>query len=62
MRKSLYGALAKGTKDEKIGLCGVLAVTGDQESVTELQKLNQDPDADVQREALRAIRTIQNRK
>jgi HEAT repeat protein len=61
VRQSLYGPLASGTKDEKIGLCGVLAVTGDQESVAALQKLNQDPDADVQKEALRAVRTIQNR-
>jgi len=62
VRQLLYGALAKGTRDEKLGLCGVLAASGDQESAAELQKLSQDPDPDVQKEALRAIRTIQNRK
>lgn len=61
VRKSLYGPLLSGTKDEKLGLCGVLAVSGDKESITELQKLNQDPDVEVQKEALRAVRTIQNR-
>src|SRR5690242_20041932 len=62
VRQLLYGALAKGARDEKLGLCGVLAASGDQESAAELQKLSQDPDPDVQKEALRAIRTIQNRK
>jgi HEAT repeat protein len=61
VRKSLYGSLASGTRDEKVGLCGVLAASGDQESVAELQKLNRDPDPEVQKEALRAVRTIQNR-
>jgi len=61
VRKSLYGPLVNGTRDEKIGLCGVLANSGDKESVEELQKLNRDPDAEVQKEALRAVRTIQNR-
>ena len=61
VRKSIEGALRGATKDEKLGLCGALAASGDQGSVAELQKLSQDPDADVQKEALRAVRTIQSR-
>ena len=55
------GPLESGTKDEKIGLAGVLARSGDQESMPELQKLSNDPDAEVAQEALRAMRTLQAR-
>ena len=50
-----------GTKDEKIGLAGVMARSGDQESIPHLQKLSHDPDADVAQEGLRALRTLQAR-
>ena len=59
VRKALYGPLEAGTKDEKIGLAGVLARSGDQESVPHLRKIGNDPDADVAREGLRALRTLQ---
>jgi HEAT repeat protein len=61
VRQSLYGKLAGGTKAEKIGLAGVLARSGDQASIAELQKLTSDPDPEVSKEALRAVRTLQAR-
>jgi HEAT repeat protein len=61
VRKSLYRPLQTGTKDEKIGLLGVLARSGDQGSIAEVEKLTNDPDPDITREALRAKRTLQAR-
>lgn len=61
IRRALYRPLATGTKDEKIGLSGVLARSGDQGSIAELQKLTTDPDPEVAKEALRAKRTLQAR-
>ncbi|MBZ5617964.1 MAG: HEAT repeat domain-containing protein [Acidobacteriia bacterium] len=61
VRGALYRPLQAGTKDEKIGLAGVLAQSGDQASIPELQKLAQDPDPEVAKEALRAQRTLQAR-
>ena len=61
IRRALYPALQAGTRDEKIGLAGVLARSGDRTSVPELQKLANDPDPEVAKEALRAERTLQAR-
>jgi len=61
VRAALYRPLQSGTKDEKIGLAGVLARSGDLSSVPELDKLTNDPDPDVAKEALRAKRTLQAR-
>lgn len=61
VRAQLYLALQKGTKDEKIGIAGVLARSGDKQSVAELEKLSNDPDPEVSKEALRAVRTLQAR-
>ena len=61
VRQALYGPLEAGTKDEKIGLAGVLARSGDRESIPHLQKLSNDRDADVAQEGLRALRTLQAR-
>jgi HEAT repeat protein len=61
VRKALYGPLEAGTKDEKIGLAGVLARSGDRESIPHLEKLSNDRDADVAQEGLRALRTLQAR-
>lgn len=61
VRQALYPMLASGTRDEKTGLAGVLARSGDQASIAELQKLTNDPDAEVSKEALRAVRTLQAR-
>jgi HEAT repeat protein len=61
VRQPLYHPLTTGTKDEKIGLCGVLARSGDQSSIPELQKLSNDPDTEVAKEALKSVRTLQAR-
>ncbi|MGA2770977.1 MAG: HEAT repeat domain-containing protein [Bryobacteraceae bacterium] len=61
VRQALYGPLEAGTKDEKIGLAGVLARSGDQQSIPHLQKLANDKDADVAQEGLRALRALQAR-
>ncbi len=61
VRQAIYPQLASGTKAEKIGLAGVLARSGDQSSVAPLQKLTSDPDPEVAKEALRAVRTLQAR-
>ena len=60
-RKALYGPLETGTKDEKIGLSRVLAVSGDKESVAHLEKASRDADPDVAKEGLRAMRNLQAR-
>jgi HEAT repeat protein len=61
VRQALYPSLVAGTKDEKIGLSAVLARSGDAASVAELQKITNDPDPEVSKEALRAVRTLQSR-
>ena len=61
VRNSLYGPLASGTKDEKIGLTRVLAASGDSESLAQLRKLSNDPDAEVAQAALNAVRNLQAR-
>ena len=61
VRTALYGPLLTGTKDEKIQLAGVMARSGDQTTVPQLQKLSNDNDADVAREGLRAMRDLQAR-
>ena len=60
-RKALYAPLATATKDEKIGLARVLAVSGDKESVAYLEKLSRDTDPEVAQEGLRAVRNLQAR-
>ena len=62
VRESLYPALTPAaTKDEKIGLARVFAVSGDRTSVDRLQPLSKDNDADVASEVLRALRTLKAR-
>jgi hypothetical protein len=61
VRQSLYRPLQTGTKAEKIGISGILAVSGDQSSVAELEKRTHDADPEVSKEALRAMRTLQAR-
>ena len=61
VRQALYRPMQTGTKDEKIGLLGVLGRSGDQSSVAEIQKLTTDPDPEVAREALRAKRILESR-
>ena len=59
--QALYLPLEKATKDEKIGLAGVLARSGDSNSISALQKLSRDSDPAVAQEGLRALRSLQSR-
>lgn len=59
--QALYGPLAQGTRDEKIEISRVLAASGDDTSVAPLDKASRDPDEEVQREGLRALRSLKAR-
>jgi HEAT repeat protein len=59
VRQLLYGPLANGTKEEKIGLAYVLGMSGGPSSIPELQKLTNNPDPDVAQAASTAIRNLQ---
>jgi len=61
VRNALYAPLRSGTKEEKIGLAGVLARSGDQSSIAELRKLSDDPDPAVAQAGLTAVRNLQAR-
>ena len=61
LRPPLYHALDIGTKDEKVYLARVLAVSGGQDSVASLEKLSHDGDDDVAQEGLRALRSLRAR-
>jgi HEAT repeat protein len=60
VRQLLYGPLANGTKEEKIGLAYVLGMSGGPSSIPELQKLANNPDPDVAQAGLTAIRNLQS--
>jgi len=60
-RKTVYTAIKRGTKDEKIQLAQILAESGDKETVAELEPLTRDVDTDVAQEALRALRSLKAR-
>jgi hypothetical protein len=61
VRASLQAAVDKGTKDEKIGLARVLSRSGDRSSVPYLERLSRDPDPEVAKEGLTAMRNLQAR-
>ena len=61
LRPPLYHAVDIGTKDEKVYLARVLAVSGGQDSVASLEKLSRDGDAEVAQEGLRALRSLRAR-
>jgi HEAT repeat protein len=60
-RAALYAPLGTATKDEKIGLAHVLSVSGDRDSVAQLEKLSRDTDPEVAQEGLRAVKNLQAR-
>jgi HEAT repeat protein len=60
-RTALHQALAKGTKEEKIGLSRVLAASGGPDSLAVLDQLSKDPDPEVAQAALDAGRTLRAR-
>ncbi|MGB9610204.1 MAG: HEAT repeat domain-containing protein [Bryobacteraceae bacterium] len=62
VRSALYGMLGPGaTRDEKTGIAQALASSGGEDSIPPLEKLAQDEDAAVAREALRALRILRGR-
>jgi HEAT repeat protein len=61
IRAQLYTPLEQGTRDEKINLAQVLAVTGDQDTVPHLEKVSRDLDKQVAEEGLRALRNLRTR-
>jgi len=61
VRASLQQALKRGTKDEKIELARILAISGDKGTVPFLDDLSHDPDTDVAQAALNASRTLKAR-
>jgi HEAT repeat protein len=61
IRQQLYPARDSWTKDERIGMANVLAVSGDKDSEAILQALSMDPDPAVATEGTRALRTLRAR-
>jgi HEAT repeat protein len=62
VRDALLQALPNGSKDQKIGLCSVLALSESEEPVAGLTSLSKDIDPDVAFAASRAVRILQARK
>jgi HEAT repeat protein len=61
VRRALYRPLQQGTRDEKIGLARVLAVSGDAGTEPLLESLTRDPNVEVASEAVRALRSLRAR-
>lgn len=60
-RLTIYPNLARATKDEKTGICQVLAESGQQDSVPYLNGLKDDNDPEVAQTCLRSLRTLEAR-
>lgn len=61
VRSALYRFLESGTRDERIALCQVMARSGGADSVPYLERLSQDRDVEVGKEALRALQVLRPR-
>ena len=61
VRTSLYPVLSSGTKTEKIRLAHVLARSGDAQTLRELEVLTKDPDPELAKEGVDALRTLRAR-
>jgi HEAT repeat protein len=61
LRPPLYHAVEIGTKEEKVYLARVLAVSGGQDTISCLEKLSHDGDDEVAQEGLRALRSLRAR-
>lgn len=62
VRRTIHQMLSSlGDKDELMGLAGVLAVSGGKDSIAALEQLSRNPDPEVGKSALRAIRMINSR-
>jgi hypothetical protein len=61
-RQASYKAFAQAQpKAEKTGLAQILGASGDRDSVSYLENLSRDPDADVDKEALRGLQNLRAR-
>ncbi len=60
-RSALYRFLEGGTRDERVALCQVMARSGGADSVPYLERLSQDRDVEVGKEALRALQVLRAR-
>jgi HEAT repeat protein len=60
-RQTIHLNLAQATKDEKIGLCRVLAESGEADSLPHLSGLKDDKDPEVAHVCLRSLRTLEAR-
>lgn len=58
---ALKNPLATGTRDEKIMLSRIIAVSGDSSAIPWLEATSRDPDSNVAQEGLRALRTLRAR-
>ncbi len=58
---ALYQPIESGTRDEKVQLARILAVSGDASAVPWLDKLSHDADNTVAQEGLKALRTLRAR-
>ncbi len=61
IRASLFRYMEAGTRDEKIALCQVMARSGMADSIPYLERLSQDRDVEVGKEALRALQVVRGR-
>jgi HEAT repeat protein len=62
VRDALVKTLPSGSKDQKIALCSVLALSESDDAVAGLTSLSKDIDPDVSFAASRAVRILQSRK
>jgi hypothetical protein len=61
VRTALYPALARATREEKIGLSTVFGASGGTDSVPYLEMLSMDPDVNVAAEGIRSLRILRAR-
>lgn len=61
IRTLLYRPMETGTRDERIYLARIFALSGDEAALPYLQKLSQDPDTQVAGEGLKALRELRAR-
>jgi HEAT repeat protein len=61
VRRAIYTVLPTAAKEEKIGLSGILAVSGDKDSVPALETLSMDSDSEVAQEGIRDVRALRAR-
>jgi HEAT repeat protein len=61
IRTLLYRPMETGTRDEKIYLARIFAISGDAAAIPYLQKMSQDADSQVAGEGLKALRELRAR-